>query len=92
MFKFVDLMLGYRITGSSLNTLADSYLMGSYWTMSVFRLNMNSINGCDVSRQCRQSFDMFSNYRKKNLPITANAAETKLRWMITKHVGYLSLL
>ena len=33
-----------------------------------------------------------ANYRKKNLPITANAAETKLRWMITKHVGYLSLL
>ena len=29
---------------------------------------------------------------EKNLPITANAAETKLRWMITKHVGYLSLL
>ena len=33
-----------------------------------------------------------ANYRKKNLPITANAAETKLRWMIAKHVGYLSLL
>ena len=27
-----------------LNTLADSYLMGSYWTMSVLRLNMNSMD------------------------------------------------